>query len=194
MPNLFRIPKLDVPVPQFPGVGAAVDISGQTSILTCLLFGSADDSVVLEQSFDGTNYAAVFSAVGPATGIIEAEGNWIRARKLSGSGAAYNAHVGQQSQTGVSSTQTGPVSENTGNGTSQLISLQPPNLNLLFEGPGNDSIGLQHSFDGVAFAPLAQLIQSVLTPVTCGTNWIRPVRGVGGVAGTLQINGVPKAV
>jgi hypothetical protein len=189
--------QFNIPVGANRTAGAYVDISKQTPVLTVLQFnGAPDDVIALEQSFDGgvtPQLVGTFTG-GAQTLIVEAEANQIRARRLSGSGGAYNIQAAGQNQLGASAEAIIAVGANPGATAGVNISGQPPVLNGTFGGgaTADDVANVEHSFDNIGYAPVINVQGGNQgQQFTSGANWARVNRKVGGHAGTLQLWGVP---
>lgn len=186
-------PEIDIAVPAAPGVGAPTNIAAvNTECLVMNAFATPDDVVVLEQSFDGIDWQQVFMFnIGPQALVLDLEGLQVRARRVRGSGGAYNIQAVAQAN-GVSA----PVNlavPAVGLSANQDISAQPQWLNLHYGGTPADFIIVQVSIDGVNFAPFMGLQGGVAQTVPCGANQLNANKPQGGSGGAfnLVINGVP---
>jgi hypothetical protein len=198
MPSQFNIP---VPIQQ-GSVGASVDISAAAPILTVLSFQADPNSAfTLEQSFQ-PSAPTFFTPVpgggfggGAQTLVVEAEGNFIRCRRVAGTGAAgQNLQAADQSQAGTP-THVGPLTvPATGPGTVGNISGEPANLVVTFNGSSpTDQTTVEHSFDGVSYAPLGVVFSGQGVAFVSGANDIRANTRSGiSAAGTLDVYGAPK--
>lgn len=193
-----------IPVPATPGPGAWVNIAGMIPVIPILnCFATGDDNIILEQSYDGgVNNAgaipgAAFVNTGPATMIVEAEGNAIRANRIAGSGGAYNLHTCNPAGQQLGDLQTINVPANPGSAGNPSvgldISVQPMNLNLTANqgATPNDNIRVECSMDNINWAPLAVVQGLQINPIICGANYLRSNRLTAGNACVLQVQGVP---
>jgi hypothetical protein len=185
--------EIDIAVPATIGPGAATDISGvNTNLLAMNPFATVDDVIVLEQSFDNVDWQPVFTFQnGPQAVVLDVEGLKVRANRKNGSGGAYNLQAAAQAN-GVSANVSLAVPSN-GLSGNQDISAQPQWLNLHYVAGTNDFAAIQVSIDGANFAPFLSIQGGGVYEVPCGANSlnVNKAQGGSGVAGALQISGIP---
>lgn len=194
----MALPFVNIPVPALPGVGAGVDISALPPLLTVLnCFGAQDDYIVLEETFNaGTDWVPCASIPqGPSVLVVQADAAQIRARRLLGSGGAYNLQAAGQGL-GHAGNINVAVAANSNVGAGQDISNLGPNLTLLFVGGAtpNDLVSAECSLDGANWAPLVGVPGQTVVNIVCGANQLRANRKVSGNAGNFQAYSIPKGI
>jgi hypothetical protein len=185
--------QFDIPVPAIATTfGAAVDVSAQAPLLTLLSFLDPSTVVVLQESYDGgATWSALLNINGPGVFVLECEGDHVRAGLISGTGGG-NLQAAGQNQAGAPTVQNLAVPAGSGPTPVLDISAQPPNLRLNLQTADAQPSTIELSFDAVNFAQLGNITPGVSTPIIAGANKLRlDRRNFGGLAGNLQVAGVP---